>query len=115
MDIDYLDEPDYIPKKRAEIDIPDFLTKPNVVPTQEMLNAQAVLNNVPDSTENEEINHLNELEQVCKNWSVEEWRRILKHARTKAILEELVRRTEIQEDYILTTRQNMTTLDNLDV
>lgn len=110
--MDFLDdldeiEPDYIPRKRSEIEIPDFLQKSSELPTEEQIIAQATLNNVPNNTDIEKQNHLAELERACQNWDNEEWSSVIIHASSNLMTKELNRRLEYLEMYIANTRSNM--------
>lgn len=111
--MDFLDdldenEPDYIPRKRSSIDIPDFLSKnTSELPTEEQLIQQAILNNVPNNTDIEKQNHLAELERACQNWDEEEWSSVIIHASSNLMTKELNRRLEYLEMYIANTRSNM--------
>jgi len=111
---DWLDAPDegdnYFPKKEKEIDIPDFLNKGGVLPTEDMLMAQAMLNNVPNNTDIEKQNHLAELDRACQNWDGEEWHIVIQRASSAMMSEELKRRLEVMEVYVSNQRSNMNVL-----
>lgn len=105
-DLDFLDDPDdYIPRKRAEIEIPDFLQKnTGELPTEEQLMAQAMLNNTPNNVDIEKQNHLAELERACQNWDVEEWAKVIIHADSHLMIAELDRRVAVYEKFIQKSR-----------
>lgn len=115
---DYEDDlqPDYFPKKAKEIEIPEFLQKKEeVLPTEEQLMAQAMLNNVPNNVDIEKQNHLSELERACQNWDEEEWNAVLIHAKSTMMTDELRRRLVTMETYIKTERSNMSFLTSQNV
>lgn len=99
-----------------QLDIPEFL-KAKMPDENEPMEDEisAVLNNVPGNVEIEEINHLNELKQVCKNWKEEEWKRVLLSAPSEMMAEEMKRRLTAFEDYVRNQRNNMSTLEKLDL
>lgn len=61
--------------------------------------SSAILNNVPGNSEIEKMNHLNGMEQVAKNYSAEEWTRLLYYAPSTMMLSELTRRMKGYEEY----------------
>ena len=112
--MDFLDDYDeeFAPShKKKGIEIPEFLQQGAIADEE----AQAVLNNVPNNTEIEEMNHLNELKQVCKNWKEEEWERVLLSAPSGMMADELKRRLEAFEDFAHNQRTNIDRLSLLDL
>lgn len=104
---------DYEDDEEVGIQIPDFLGKKREdTPLRPMVEefTQAILNNTPGNTEAEEQNHLNQLEEVAINYSEKEWNRILLHAPSDMMSDELKRRLGTYEDYIRNTRSNMSVL-----
>lgn len=80
-------------QKEIVLDIPSFLNQPETtVDMQEV--EKAILSNVPGASNKtvEDINHLNELENVGNNYSVEEWKRLLVTAPYDLMCDELKRR-----------------------
>lgn len=96
----------------GSVDIPSFVNQTPAAYEHDEV-SQVILNNVPGNTEIEEINHLNELEVVCQNWKEEEWRRILIHADSTQLCEELKRRLIIQDDYIQHQKNSINQLEQL--
>lgn len=109
---DFLDDEDenFTPKKRVDIEIPDFLNKGVELPTEEQIIAQATLNNIPNNTDIEKQNHLAELDRACQNWDEEEWRIVIQRANSSSMCEELKRRMEVLEVYVSNQRNNMNVL-----
>lgn len=94
-----------------EIEIPEFLkNRDTAIPTELYQMEQAILNNTPGNPDAERLNHLNELERACQNWEPEEWERVLYHADSKLMSDELKRRLVVYEDYMSNTRSNLETL-----
>lgn len=91
------------PQREKEIEIPEFLKRRDTgsmeLPTEEQLMAQAMLNNVPNNTDIEEQNHLNELENVAQNWKEEEWTRVLYYAPHTLMNNEIERRMSASEEF----------------
>lgn len=105
---DYVDDDNYFPKKeKAEIEIPDFLTKPNIIQTEEEAKEQAILNNTPGNIDIEKQNHLAKLEAACQNWEPDEWEKIIIHAPSHWMTTELDRRLEIHEKFVTNNRANL--------
>lgn len=104
---DFIDDYDeelkdnFFPKRKKEVlDVPNFLNKgTGELPTEEQLMQQAALNNVPGNQQNEEKNHLKQLEEMAVNYSVEEWLRLLYHAPFDMMCDELKRRGQGYEEY----------------
>lgn len=88
---------DYFPKRKKEIEIPNFLRSENDIPQNE--DVSAVLNNVPGNTKIEEMNHLNGLEKYAQNLTEEEWKRYLYYAPSQMMFTELQRRMSGYEEY----------------
>lgn len=85
-----------------EIQIPSFLNKSeqeHEFLSEEEIQQRAVLNNVPNNSEAEELNHLNQLEEVAKNYSEKEWKRLLYYAPHGLMIEEIDRRMSAAEEY----------------
>lgn len=77
-------------QKEKVLDIPGFINTGD----KESINDidSAILNNIPGNTEIEERKYLNELGNVCKNWKVEEWLRVLRQAPYDLMCDEVKRR-----------------------
>lgn len=71
------------------IDIPNFMNNPTDVELDQM--SMAILNNVPGAPNNalEEKKHLDELDNYSKNFSREEWERVLDNAPFELMFEVL--------------------------
>lgn len=100
-------EDDFYPKKEPGIQIPDFALGDNYIPSEEQIQMQAMLNNTPNNTDLEKINHLAELERACQNWDAEEWLRVILHADAHMMLAEVDRRIESYEKCINGNRANL--------
>jgi len=105
---------DYFPKKKTDIDIPEFLIRreTETLPTEEQLMANAMLNNTPGNTDIEKQNHLAELERACQNWDSEEWAKVIIHADSHLMFAELDRRMENYEKSITDTRSILNMLSS---
>lgn len=81
-------------QKEAVLSIPSFLNNHQETPIDVNEVEKVILNNVPgpDSKAVEEINHLNGLEQVGRNYTTEEWRRLLVTAPYDLMCDEIKRR-----------------------
>lgn len=104
-------EDDFYPKKEAEIQIPEFITGENVIPTEEQLQMNALVNNVPNNTELENQKDLEEMGRVSKNWSIEIWKKIIINADAHLMLAEIDRRMEQYEKHIDGVRNNLQKLE----
>ena len=103
-----LDDSGFLDDYEEGIQIPEFLKKKEeFIPEIGDEFEQAILNNTPGNTEIEKQNHLNELERACQNWDEEEWNRVLYHASSRLMCDELKRRTSVFEDYMRNTRKNL--------
>lgn len=103
-----LDDSGFLDDYEEGIQIPEFLKKKEeFIPEIGDEFEQAILNNTPGNTEIEKQNHLNELERACQNWDEEEWHRVLYHASSRLMCDELKRRTSVFEDYMMNTRKNL--------
>ena len=89
----------YPPKKEPEIQILDFITGENTIPTEDQEKVEAMLNNVPNNNTNEEKRYLNGLEEVGKNYKEDEWKRLLYSAPSDLMTQELQRRLSAAEQY----------------
>lgn len=97
--IDDYEDDFYPPKKEPEIQIPEFIKGENVIPTEEQEKMTAILNNVPGKTSNEEAQHLKGMEETSKNYSHEEWKRVLYNAPSELMTGEIQRRLAAAEQY----------------
>lgn len=97
-------------KKPVELNIPDFLSKKDEAVYSQNEELKATLNNVPNNSDIENINHLKQLEEVALNYSIEEWNRVLLHAPSDMMSDELKRRLRTYEEYLLNTRNNLSVL-----
>ena len=105
----------YPPKKEPEIDIPLYGKGDNYIPTEEQLQMNAMINNVPGNTDIEKQNHLAELERACQNWDSEEWQKIIIHADSQLMTKEIGRRLEIFEKFVANNRSNLDLLKSQDL
>lgn len=109
--LDDYDDEDFTPHRKRNIEIPEFLMKPDELPTEEQIIAQATLNNVPNNTDIEKQNHLSELDRACQNWDSEEWKIVIQRAGSSIMCEELKRRMIVLEAFVSNQRGNLTSLD----